>query len=209
MERLTKEARINLALQAKKNNSKLSFKWLSSTYTVSDSTLRARYKGRCARSDIIPNLRKLTPTEEESIIERILDLDSRAFPVRLRHVEDMANLLLAQRVAERVGVNWASNFVRRQKKLKTRLNRKMDYQRVLCEDPAIFRKWFDLVRDTIAKYGIAEEDIYNFDETGFLMGLLAASGMVITSAERRGRPRQAQQENREWATVIQAVNSQG
>ena len=41
------------------------------------------------------------------------------------------------------------------------------------------------------------------------MGLLAASGMVITSAERRGRPRQAQQGNREWATVIQAVNSQG
>ena len=72
----------------------------------------------------------------------------------------------------------------------------MDYQRVLCEDPAAFRKWFDLVRDTIVKYGIAE-DIYNFDETGFLMGLLAASGMVITSAERRGRPRQAQQGNRE------------
>ena len=85
----------------------------------------------------------------------------------------------------------------------------MDYQRVLCEDPAIFRKWFDLVRDTIAKYGIAEEDIYNFDETGFQMGLLAASGMVITSAERRGRPRQAQQGNREWATVIQAVSSDG
>ena len=41
------------------------------------------------------------------------------------------------------------------------------------------------------------------------MGLFAASGMVITSAERRGRPRQAQQGNREWATVIQAVNSQG
>ena len=131
------------------------------------------------------------------IVERILDLDSQAFLVRLQHVKDMANLLLGQRVAERVGVNWASNFVRRQKKLKTRLNRKINYQRVLCEDPAVFQKWFDLIRDTIAKYGIAEEDIYNFDETGFLMGLLAASGMVITSAERRGRPRQAQQKNRE------------
>ena len=83
MERLTKEARINLALQAKKNNPKRSFKWLSSTYTVPDSTLRARYKGRCARSDTIPNSRKLTPTEEKSIVERTLDLDSRAFPVRL------------------------------------------------------------------------------------------------------------------------------
>ena len=209
MERLTKEVRINLAIQAKKNNSKLSFKKLAFTYQIADATLRNRYNGKCARSDTIPNSRKLTPTEEKAIVERILDLDSRAFPVRLQHVEDMANLLLAQRVAERVGINWASNFVRRQKKLKTRLNRKIDYQRVLCEDPAAFQKWFDLVRDTVAKYGIAEEDIYNFDETGFLMGLLAASGMVITSTERRGRPRQAQQGNREWATVIQAVNSQG
>ena len=209
MERLTKDVRLNLAIQERLKNPKFSYQKLKKIYNIPESTLRDRCNRKPTRADIIPKLRKLTPTEENTIVDRILDLDSRAFPVRLRHVEDMANLLLAQRVAERIGVNWASNFVRRQKKLKTRLNRKMDYQRVLCEDPAIFRKWFDLVRDTIAKYGIAEEDIYNFDETGFLMGLLAASGMVITSAERRGRPRQAQQGNREWATVIQAVNSQG
>ena len=89
--------------------------------------MRNRYNYKPTRADIIPKLRKLTFTEKNTIVDRILDLDSRAFPVRLRHVEDMANLLLAQRVAERVGVNWASNFVRRQKKLKTRLNRKMDY----------------------------------------------------------------------------------
>lgn len=209
MERLIKETRLNLAVQAKKKDPKLSYRKLHSMYNVPISTLSDRYNGKSSRADTIPKSRNLTLTEEKSIVERILDLDSRAFPVRLQHVEDMANILLAQRVMKRVGVNWASNFIRRQKKLKTRLNRKIDYQRVLCEDPAVFRKWFDLVRDTIAKYGIAEEDIYNFDETGFLMGLLAASGMVITSAERRGRPRQAQQGNREWSTVIQAVNSQG
>ena len=119
------------------------------------------------------------------IVERILDLDSRAIPVRRHHVEDMANLLLAERVGGRVGTNWTSNFIRWHKKLKTRFNRKIDYQRVLCEDPEVYRKWFELVRHTIAKYGIAVEDIYNFDETGFMMGLLATSGMVITSAEKK------------------------
>ena len=140
MKRLIKKARLNLAIQAKKNNPKLSYQKLSLFYNILIFTLNNRYNGKCARSDTIPNSRKLTPTEEKAIVERILDLDSRAFPVRLQHIKDMANLLLAQRVAERVGINWASNFVRRQKKLKTRLNRKMDYQRVLCEDPAIFRK---------------------------------------------------------------------
>lgn len=33
--------------------------------------------------------------------------------------------------------------------------------------------------------------------------------MVVTSAERRGRPRQVQQGNREWATVVQAAGADG
>jgi hypothetical protein len=120
----------------------------------------------------------------------------------------MANRLLRDRDAPRVGVNWASNFVRRRPELQTRFNRRIDYQRVLCEDPNAYRKWFSLVQDTINKYGIVESDIYNFDETGFLMGQIS-SEMVITSTERRGKPRVAQQGNREWVTVIQAVGSHG
>ena len=46
--------------------------------------------------------------------------------------------------------------------------------------------------------------MYNFDETGFMMGIIL-TGMVVTSAERRGRPKLAQPGGREWATVIQGV----
>jgi hypothetical protein len=78
----------------------------------------------------------------------------------------------------------------------------------LCEDPELIQGWFDLVRNIIAKYGIADADIYNFDETGFMMGQITAL-MVITSSNRRGKPKLAQPGNREWATIIQGVNSQG
>jgi hypothetical protein len=64
------------------------------------------------------------------------------------------------------------------------------------------------MRSTIAKYGIADADIYNFDETGFMMGQIIAL-MVITSSNRRRKPKLAQPGNREWVTVIQGVNSQG
>ena len=123
-----------------------------------------------------------------------------------------ANRLLAERDASgasRVGTNWASNFIKRLPQLRTRLNRRIDYQRVQCEDPVQYRAWFSLVRNIISKYGIDESDIYNFDETGFAMGIISSTGMVVTSSERRGRPRQRQQGNREWATVIQAVGAQG
>jgi hypothetical protein len=85
----------------------------------------------------------------------------------------MANRLLAERDAGRVGARWAHNFVTRQPDLTTRFNRKHDSQRVLCEDPDIIHGWFALVRNTIAKYGIQEADIYNFDEIGFLMGVIS------------------------------------
>jgi hypothetical protein len=72
----------------------------------------------------------------------------------------------------------------------------------------MFRSWFEFVRNIMTKYGIGEDDVYNFDETGFMMGIIS-TGMVVTSSERRGRPRMAQQRNKEWVTVIQGINSRG
>ncbi|CAM1507691.1 Fc.00g073320.m01.CDS01 [Cosmosporella sp. VM-42] len=89
-----------------------------------------------------------------------------------------------------------------------RFFRKYNYQRAKCKDLTIIRKWFTLVANTIAKYGIRSNDIYNFDETGFLMGMIV-SGMVIIGSERRGKPKSVQPGNQEWITVIQAINAEG
>jgi hypothetical protein len=62
------------------------------------------------------------------------------------------------------------------------------------------------VRNTIAKYGIQEADIYNFDETRFQIGIILTA-MVVTSSERRSRAKSKQPGNREWAMVIQGVNT--
>lgn len=60
----------------------------------------------------------------------------------------------------------------------------------------------------MAKYGIDAPDMYNFDETGFMMGILS-SAMVVTNAERNGRAKIAQPGNREWVTAIQGINARG
>ncbi|KAJ3453776.1 hypothetical protein MRS44_018408 [Fusarium solani] len=167
---------------------KLSLRRASSIYGVKEQRLRRRQNGIQSRRDTIPNSRKLSDLEEQIVVQFILDLDSRGFPPRLRGVEEMANRLLADRHASPVGKRWASNFVRRHLELKTRFFRKYDYQRAKCEDPTIIRDWFRLVENTIAKYDITLADIYNFDETGFMTGLIA-SGRVVTGAQRRGNPK--------------------
>ena len=160
------------------------------------------------RRDIPANLRKLTDLEETVLVQYILDLAVKGFPPRMSMVEDMANRLLATRNIPRVGTRWASNFVKRRPELRTRFQRKYDYQRAKCEDPEVIRGWFELVQNTIAKYGILDVDIYNFDETGFMMGVISTA-MVITSSEGRAKAKRVQPGNREWVTVIQGINSQG
>jgi hypothetical protein len=47
-----------------------------------------------------------------------------------------------------------------------------------------------------AKYGILDNDTYNFNEAGFIMGMIS-TGVVVTSSKRRGRLKSVQQGNRE------------
>jgi hypothetical protein len=208
MSQSNNEANMLLALRALQNDPKLGLRPAARLYQVDYYALRRRQKGIQSRRDTIPNSRRLSDLEEQIIVQFILDLDSRGFPPRLRGVEDMANRLLADRDAPTVGKRWASNFVGRHPKLKTRFFRKYDYQRAKCEDPTIICDWFRLVENTIAKYGITLADIYNFDEIGFMMGVIA-SGMVVTGAERRGKAKSVQPGNREWVTIIQAINAEG
>ncbi len=64
------------------------------------------------------------------------------------------------------------------------------------------------MEDTKVKYGIHNDDVHNFDETGFQMGVIG-SMKVVTSAERRTRPELIQPGDREWVTVIQSICAAG
>jgi hypothetical protein len=208
MSSISDEAKVILALEALQNTEKLSIRAAAKIYNVSERTIRRRRDGRHARRDIPANSRKLTDLEEEAIVQYILELCARSFPPRLCDVEDMANQLLRARDASDVGKRWAINFVKRQPDLRTRFSRKYDCQRAKCEDPKVIGEWFILVQNIKAKYGIVDEDTYNFDETGFMMGIIFA-GMVVTTSDGRGKAKLAQPGNREWATVIQGVNAVG
>ena len=202
------ESDLVLAIQAMQKDPALRARGAARIYSVDHRKLGRRIHGMRPRRDIPANSRKLTDLEESVLVQYILDLAAKGFPPRLSVVGDMANRLLASRDAPPVGTRWPSNFVKRRPELRTRFQRKYDYQRAKCEDPEVIRGWFELVRNTIAKYGIHDADIYNFDETGFMMGVISTA-MVVTSSDGRAKAKRVQPGNREWVTVIQGVNSRG
>jgi hypothetical protein len=183
----TQEARIILAIEAIRTSKRKLSRWKAAEiYNVPYSTLTDRMTSKPPRRDIRANCLKLTKLEEEVIVNYILDLDSRGFSPRLADVEDMADYLLEARRAKRVGKLWAHRFVQRTPALKTRFNRAYDFQRALCEDPDLIGAWFRLVENMRMKYSVLDGDFYNFDETGFMMGMITPR-MVVICADRRGR----------------------
>jgi hypothetical protein len=123
----------------------------------------------------------------------------------------MAQNLLQARLQDpsaTLGVNWAYSFTKRRPEIQTRYNRRITYQRAKQEDPKVIKQWFATVREAIQEHGIHDDDIWNFDETGFAMGLCSTS-KVITAVDRSERPRRVIQGNREWVTIIECVSSKG
>ena len=64
-----------------------------------------------------------------------------------------------------------STFAERRPELRFKSNRNQGYRRAECEGFGITRGWFHLVGNIKAKYGILDEDGYNFDESGFMTRL--------------------------------------
>jgi hypothetical protein len=209
---LQKDARLLLAKQALRNNQFLSQRKAAKSYNVAKTTLRDHLNGLIPKHESNARKRKLKLSEEQALVQWILDLDQRGFPPQLIDVRRMADYLLAARgqnpPPQPVGKNWVSRFINTQSELKTQWNRKFHSQRAKCEDPKTINAWFQRVQETRLKYGILDEDTYNFDETGFMMGVIATC-KVVTSADTIGRATTVQPGNREWTTAIEGVNALG
>lgn len=204
-----------MAIQALKRGQISSIKKAAGLYGIPFTTLQNRLNGRTTRENSQLNNRKITSTEESVLVQWILSMDERGQPPRVSAVRETANLLLANRdpgagakPPPTVGKSWVNRFIGRHPELKTKFSRKYDHQRALSEDPEVIRGWFRLVRNTIEKYGIVPDDIYNFDETGFQMGVISTA-KVVTGSERARNPKLVQPGDREWVTIIAGVNATG
>lgn len=169
-------------------------------YDAPQTTLRRRLRGTQPRSETVSINRKLSAIKEQSLVQWILELDRRGFPPHIIDVRRIADALLAARGEDPppppVGKNWVSRFIQGQPELQTKWTRRLHSQRASYEDPAIIAAWFKLVEETHQTYGVLDQDIYNFNETRFAMGV-AATSKVVTSSDRVGRAVVVQPGNRE------------
>ncbi|OJD22097.1 hypothetical protein ACJ73_06562 [Blastomyces percursus] len=99
-----------------------------------------------------------------------------------------------------IGPNWVTRLLQRHEEIKSKFIRKFNYKRALREDSRITQKWFQVVREITEEYRILPDDTYNMDEIRFAIGIIATY-MVVTSSERKDRPKLLHPGNREWGTM--------
>ena len=211
MEIESKERRIQLALDAYKKGQFKSLQSVSLAFDVPRTTLRRRIGGIASQAEKNANCQKLSNTEESTLSAWILDMAGRGLPLQLSTVRHLAQLLLSARLSsfQPVGECWVKRFIQRHPELKSKYTRKYDYQRAKCEDSQLIKDWFKRVEETIEKYGIVQEDIYNMDETGFQMGVTSTAKVVCGFETKQSHVKALQPGNREWVTSIVAINASG
>lgn len=127
-----------------------------------------------------------------------------------KQIEAAANSILHEANCDtslRVGDHWLKRFLQRHPKYHRRSRRALDLERLQAHDKSAIERWFQSYHDIIQRYGITPQDIWNFDETGFQIGV--GKDQYIITREPKKRIFSGAKTNRESVTIIGAVNAMG
>lgn len=160
--------------QAKpKGVARISLRKIADKYQVAKATLSAIANGkRRPMSAYIASKQKVSVPEERVLVDYIKQSADIGFPLDNHNIEKFANAIIQKRDGdgfEPVGKNWVHSFLdRHYDELQTHWSRPLDTQRARALNPAAVAAWFDLVQEFVVKLGVAPENVYGMDESGFI-----------------------------------------
>jgi hypothetical protein len=95
---LTSEKRLDLTIQTIQASQIPNIRVIVQLYNVSYGILYYKLKGRSTRQDAQINNRKLTITEEKTLLQHVKSLDNNGFSPTLPFIQKMTNQLLRKRL---------------------------------------------------------------------------------------------------------------
>jgi hypothetical protein len=144
-------------------------------FRIPPSTLNNWIKGKTSK--LLPrhahaNQQNLLPEEEEKIVEWVLWLSDRGFPVTPRQLNEAANTILQRRKpGKTVGDHWYLRFLRRHERLDSQWCRCLDRLRARArEGKRNYKHFYDLVRAVLLVPLIESDFSYSSKTTSSDMG---------------------------------------
>jgi len=163
----------------------------------------------------------LSKAEEQALAQWITQVTRSGHPARHPMVREMAEAIRMQR---RCGVNdyreaadvnldrplgkqWVNQFLKRHPELQTIPGRIIEGSRVREASVEKLKPWFDEFKHVIDEYKVDIKNIYNMDETGFNIGVMQASLIIINKTICTQL--QAAPGRQEWISIIECVSMDG
>ena len=183
-------------------------------YGVKWQTLSVRWKGRSNLLEWPPTNTRLSKEQEKALCHYIDTLEQLNVKPLARMIQSSANSILKSTHTNldtpppTVSEKWLNRWLGRHPEYKKRRSRAIELDRKRAEDHEVIQEWFQKLHRTIQNHGILKEDIYNFDETGFNIGV-GRDQWIITRDFNTKKPHIGMNSNREYVTVVEAVNTDG
>ena len=93
-------------------------------------------------------------------------------------------LLQAKGDHKELDKNWVSGYLSRHLTLQAKYSCILDQDQFLAQNQDIIQDWFNLYRSIKAEHGILDEDTYNMDENGYIMGIAGSSKVVFSKYQK-------------------------
>jgi len=204
----SRETAIELAIQDLNAGVFASQRAAAKAYGIPRTTLQDRLKGATDRVSGHQHQQRLSPEQEESLVEWILNEDARACPPSHARVREMADRILRMNGdLQPVGQLWIPHFVRRNPRVASIIGRKLAAERASAATPEQIRAFLELVEEMRQRFNIPYDDVYNMDETGVALGVCTNTRVLASSLKIKAYIKSP--ENREWVSIIECISATG
>lgn len=169
------EKRISEAIAAINSRENVHRNKIAQEFRVSVQRLRSRLNGNPPASDVHGlHLRKLAPDQEKALHNYFIQLGMPTYSVHM--IEQAANSLLRMSSDPAVpppfvGPQWAKRRLNRQEDLFKVKRKPIAAARINAHDPELLMEYFMMYKLVVDEFGILPGDQWNFDETGYCMGI--------------------------------------
>jgi DDE superfamily endonuclease/Tc5 transposase DNA-binding domain len=181
-------------------------------YGVDRQRVVRRLKGIGGRTSRKPVNYKLSVVQEAALIQYIHTLDGIGIGVRPEQLVTTANLILREDhtgdgIPPVVGERWSHHFFKRHSILNMMKQKPIKLTRKAAHDPVLIADWFNRFKALQDEFGVVREDIWNFDETGFRIGVGRNQWIVTTCTSKRSY----RTTNGTWTliTSVEAISAGG
>ncbi|KAJ5877277.1 hypothetical protein N7455_000742 [Penicillium solitum] len=205
------EQQIQLAMDSLSEQSKPNIAKTAREFAVPVHRLRRRWKGGKSLFQRQPNGRKLSSAQEKALCEYIDYFDAVGASINRRQIAIAANSILEEdhhddtEPPTQIGDHWLQRFLKRNPDYYVRRRRALDVERSAALDKSVVQRWFEDYERIVTEHGICYQDVYNFDETSFQIGVGRDQFIIARHPKKKLFNRSVI--NRESITVLEAVSA--